>query len=311
MRDILSSLDRQRAVERAGLVACLLLGLVALWLLVQLAWAMLPRGQAVLDTPPARMADNNAGSRALSVSKWHLFGAASRPRSSGINAPATTLSMALRGTLADKNPKTGIAIIADEKGNERAWRAGDSLASGVQLAEVYPDHVVLVHDGVEEVMRLPRDLTHSAVAKSAASSSNGINPITGKPRNGAPRDGTSGFGAMKTYTPPEMAHGAVNWQQTVQKLRSGDTGGLADKLQVVPVLDNGKLRGVRLSATGDATLITKLGLRPDDVVTAVNGVPIDDIAHSQQAIEGLRKAGSARVTVLRNGKPTDIEVSLK
>ncbi len=310
--DIPFMLDRQRALERAGWLACVLLGGLSLWLFVQLAWALVPRGEAALDAPPARVTATDAGAaHALSVSKWHLFGSAPQPAGSSSNAPATTLSMTLRGTLAEADPKAGIAIIADQNGSEHAWRCGETLAGGVQLAEVYPDHVVLLHDGVQEVMHLPRDLANAGQPTSN-SASGAINPLTGTAQPRASQSGVGKIGPMQAYTPPEMAHGAVNWQKTVENLRDGDSAGLADRLQIVPVLDNGKLRGVRVSAAGqDAALITKLGLRPSDVLTAVNGMPLDDIAQSREAIDTLRKAGRAKVTVLRDGKLTDIEVSLK
>jgi len=43
----------------------------------------------------------------------------------------------------------------------------------------------------------------------------------------------------------------------------------------------------------------------------VNGAPVDSLARGQQIVEGLRNASSARVTVLRDGRPTDITISLK
>jgi len=58
-------------------------------------------------------------------------------------------------------------------------------------------------------------------------------------------------------------------------------------------------------------LMGRLGLRPGDVVTAVNGAPVDSLARGQQIVESLRTASSARVTVLRDGVPTDITISLK
>jgi len=41
---------------------------------------------------------------------------------------------------------------------------------------------------------------------------------------------------------------------------------------------NGKMTGVRLSG-GPEALVAKLGLKPDDVVTSVNGMPLDSPAH--------------------------------
>lgn len=303
----LSAFDRSRSAELAARLCCVLLGLVALWLLVRLVWVLLPSGD-VLDTPATPLASDAGGSRALSVSKWHLFGSSTQPpRSAASGAPATTLSMILRGTLAERDPRAGIAVIADEHGIERAWRAGETLAAGVRLAEVHPDHVVLVHDGVEEVLRLPRD-----TAGIAPATHDGTRPTPGAAaatRTGKP-DAAAGGAAV--YTPPEMAHGAAgNWQQTVRELRQQDVDGLADKLQVLPVFENGKLRGVRLAAGADASLISKLGLRPTDVVTAVNGVPLDDLARGQQVVESLRNAAGANVTVLRDGQPVTIHVTLR
>jgi general secretion pathway protein C len=77
------------------------------------------------------------------------------------------------------------------------------------------------------------------------------------------------------------------------------------------VLEGGRLTGVRVSTGMDTALMSQIGLRPGDIVTAVNGAPVDSLARGQQIIEGLRTAASARVTVLRDGKPTDITITLK
>ena len=82
-------------------------------------------------------------------------------------------------------------------------------------------------------------------------------------------------------------------------------------MPIVPVLDGGRLTGVQVSAGADIALINRIGLRAGDIVTAVNGAPVDSIARGQQIVDSLRNAASARVTVLRNGKPTDITISLK
>jgi general secretion pathway protein C len=68
---------------------------------------------------------------------------------------------------------------------------------------------------------------------------------------------------------------------------------------------------VRISAGTDTALIHQIGLRPGDIVTSVNGAPVDSVARGQQILDSLRTASSARVTVLRDGKPTDVTVSLK
>jgi general secretion pathway protein C len=100
-------------------------------------------------------------------------------------------------------------------------------------------------------------------------------------------------------------------QQAIDRARTNPED-IARRLQIVPVLDGGRMTGVRLSAgSADASLMSQIGLRPGDVVTSVNGAPVDSLARGQQIIEGLRNASSARVTVMRDGRPTDVTINLK
>jgi len=108
----------------------------------------------------------------------------------------------------------------------------------------------------------------------------------------------------------QTVHASPQLQQTIDRARQNPEE-LARRLQIVPVVDGGRMTGIRLSAGTDTSLMNQIGLRPGDVVTAVNGAPVDSLARGQQIIEGLRNATSARVTVLRDGRPTDITISLK
>ena len=108
----------------------------------------------------------------------------------------------------------------------------------------------------------------------------------------------------------QTVHASPQLQQTIDRARTNPEE-IAKRLQIVPVLYGGRVTGIRLSAGADSSLMNQIGLRPGDVVTAVNGAPVDSIARGQQIIEGLRNASSARVTVLRDGRPADITISLK
>ena len=281
-------------------------GALALWLLIRLVWLLVPRGDAALGGGSMRVGDAvSAPVPAQSIAKWHLFGNTPGKPATGPGAPVTTLSMILRGTLADSDPGSGVAVISDADRGENAYRAGETIAPGVKLARVYPDHVILVHEGAEETLTLARDqnLMPSDIVRPGASKST-RSTGTANGSNAASPSASAAAGTTQT------AHAPPNWQQTVDRLRNNPDE-LAKRVQIVPVLDNGKLSGVRVSAGTDMALIDGLGLRAGDVVTAVNGAPVDSIARGQQIIESLRTASSARVTVLRDGKPTEITISLK
>src|SRR5262249_25703689 len=55
---------------------------------------------------------------------------------------------------------------------------------------------------------------------------------------------------------------------------------------------------------------TRLGLRPGDLVTAINGTPLDDPARGQEIFSTLGSSSEARVTVMRNGKQQDLTLNM-
>ncbi len=285
----------------AAFVVCVVL---LLWMLARTFWMLVP-GDDGVSAGPLRSATVASAQPGVSVSKWHLFGNAPQQQALLRNAPATTLSLSLRGTLADADPHSGIAVIADAQGIERACRVGEEISAGVTLDEVHSDRVVLKHDGVQEVLALERDESNEHVA-----------PIPADERGAkAVRKASTGSatepGPLPTFAPPQIANGALDWQKTMQKVGGGDPAELARNVRIDPVISNGQIAGVRVSSVnGDSAMMARLGLQASDIVTAVNGVPVDSVARGQQIVESLKNASSVRVTVNRGGVPTEITVQL-
>jgi general secretion pathway protein C len=306
----LSGIDRSRYAEPAAALCCAVLAALALWLLVRLLWSLVPRGDAAFASAPVRADAAAAGTLpAQSIARWHLFGNSPLRSGAGAGAPATTLSLILRGTLAENDPKSGIALIADPQNGERAIRVGEEVVPGARLSAVYADRIVLEHEGAEEVLRLPRDRNLAPadvvpLTPAKASSRTGPNPSV---------SANAGLPLSQGASTPAVGANVkapTDWQQTVARLRQNPDE-LARRVQVVPVLDGGKLTGVRLSAGADAALISQIGLHAGDVITSVNGSPIDSFARGQEIMSTLGQASSVRVTVLRDGKPVDVTVGLQ
>jgi membrane-associated protease RseP (regulator of RpoE activity) len=79
------------------------------------------------------------------------------------------------------------------------------------------------------------------------------------------------------------------------------------------VFSGGKLSGYRIFPGGrtNVAAFTQLGLRPGDLVTAVNGTPLDDANRGNEILQTLSSMGSANVTVLRNGQAQDLSLNLE
>lgn len=284
-------------------LVCLLLALGLLWMLARTFWLLVPAGEESGSVPARATANASGNSPAMSIAKWHLFGAANPQARASQSAAATTLDLTLRGTLADADPKRGMAVIANAQGEERVWQVGEEVTPGATLDEVHADRVVLLHGGVREELRLPRDQAAARVAPLPTGQRNGF-----APRNTA-MDATPG--AVTSFEPPRMAQGALDWQKTMESI-GGSPADVARNVRIEPVLNDGRIAGVRVStANGDAALLGKLGLRPSDIVTAVNGVPVDSIERGQQILQSLKSAQDVRVTVTRDGAPAEITVRLQ
>ncbi len=237
---------------------------------------------------------------AQSVAKWHLFGNAQITNLAQLarNAPATTLKLTLRGTLALPDARLGMAMIEDEHGSEHGYNVGDEVAGGAKLAEVYTDHVVLSHEGASEILQLPRPEAHAPELPEANRQNLAATP--GRAASVPP-----------TYVPPQMAHGAADWSKTQKQLQI-DPAELARQVHVEPVFENGKISGARISGGGQiGTMMSQAGLKPSDLITAVNGTALSGLSNPQQLMDNLKDASSLQVTVMRDGKPATLTLTLR
>jgi general secretion pathway protein C len=96
----------------------------------------------------------------------------------------------------------------------------------------------------------------------------------------------------------------------MRKLITESPSLLADVMRPQPVFANGKQTGYRVYPGRNRQAFTRLGLRPGDLVTAVNGTPLDDPEHGQQIFNTLGASSEAHVTVQRNGQQQDVVLNL-
>jgi general secretion pathway protein C len=85
---------------------------------------------------------------------------------------------------------------------------------------------------------------------------------------------------------------------------------ITDIMRPQPVFAQGKQRGYRVYPGRNRQAFTRLGLRPGDLVTAINGTPLDDPARGQEIFSTLGSSSEAHVTVMRNGKQQDLTLNM-
>ena len=210
-----------------------------------------------------------------SITAAHLFGTAPQPKQDGANAPQTTIPLVLTGTIAGNDPQNGLAILGQTAQTAKVYAVGDNVPGGAKLHSVYSDRVVLDRGGQLESLALPRQIN------------NGNAP------------------------PPSAA--VLPENPSIERMRrmiSEQPGLLADVMRPQPVMDHGRMNGFRVYPGRNRMAFTRLGLRPGDQVTAINGTPLDDRDRSEQILRTLNSSSEAHVTVIRNGQQQDLTLNL-
>lgn len=205
-----------------------------------------------------------------SILRANLFGQS--PPTAG-NAPVTSMALVLGGVIADMDEKRGFAMLGTSPTDIKFYRVGDTVPGGARLHGVLVDRVLLDRGGTVETLLLPRRINTS-----------GPQPIT-----------------ASSVAPP---------MQRVQQVMRDNPALINQVIQRQPVLADGRLRGIRVYPGSNAQAFTKLGLRPGDMVTAINGTTLEGQTRGEEIFNSLNGAAEARVTVVRNGSSLDLQLNL-
>jgi general secretion pathway protein C len=210
----------------------------------------------------------------------HLFGVPPAATQDEGNAPQSSANLLLAGTIATQDPKHGVAIISDGGAPSKVYSVGDRIG-GASLHSVYLEHVILDRGGALETLLMPRQLPstgRAAVARRAPG---------GDPRTVAAVD-------------------------NIRKMVQQDPNILDQVMRTVASYDNaaGKLRGFRAYPGRNRAIFSKLGLKAGDLVTAINGTPLDDPQRSQDVFNTIQTSDHVTVTIERGGQKQDITLNI-
>lgn len=235
-----------------------------------------------------------------SIANWHLFGRSASLPDTVASAPETELRLFLRGTLNESVPEQGIAIISDAEGNERAYRVGETLPGEAKLVAVHAARVLIDRGGRREGLSLRTD-----VAPPTRAASGGGDGLAGR-RSSASLPSVSG--QPQPFAIGPLSLGVPNLDQ-FRDTSVPNVAELARQVGVLPVLENQRMIGVRLTVGRDSDLLERYGLRTSDIITQVNGIPLDGPQRQQELLESLRGGRSVTITVRRDGGTQDIRLS--
>jgi general secretion pathway protein C len=266
-----------------------LLVIAIAWYSARLVWALVPQNSdfdwTVQPEPAANAMQAAAGSGEVNFGKIaaaNLFGVAGAEPTEPVNttedAPETRLNLKLRGTVAADDPDFAHAIISDGgKNGEKVYFLKDKLPGGATLHEVHPDKIILNRSGTLETLRLPK-----------------LSETLGKQSN--PQRTAAASRAPARAAMPAQA--AAQSEQTARTV--------LDIIRPQPYMPNGEMRGYRIYPGRDRRKFASLGLRPGDLVTAING---QQVSQGTEIFKSLSTATELSLAIERSGSPMVVNIT--
>jgi general secretion pathway protein C len=249
--------------------------ILALCLAVQAALIVTDLGAGRGAVPAGHASGRSHALDVAAITNAHLFGAAPVSRENGANAPQTSMPLVLTGIIAGNDPQNGLAILGQTAQTAKVFAVGDTVPGGAKLHSVYIDRVVIDRNGQLESLVLPRQLAGSAAPPSIA--------------------------AVQAQNPS---------LERMRHMITEQPGLIGDVMRPQAVTEHGKVTGFRVFPGRNRLAFMRLGLRPGDEVTAINGTPLDDQDRGDQILHTLGSSSEAHVTVIRNGQQQDLTLNI-
>ena len=277
-------MERLNLPRLATLALALLIGLQLAWIVTGALGSHVvagPRASGGVGSAPVSEAMDTGLAVIGRIAAARLFGESpggpGASTAGGGAVPPSSLALVLAGVFAREDPGAGRAIIGETAATGRLYGVGATLPGGARLTEVHPDRVILERGGQREALTLPRSTMPAQPSTGGAANVPALAP--------AASASPSPLGASIAEDPARF----IRWQA---------------------MLRDGQVAGVRVYPGEQTALFTRSGLRPGDLVVAVNDSPLTDQATASQFLRMLAGAPSSVVTVERDGRTENLSIDL-
>lgn len=202
-------------------------------------------------------------------------------------APAATANVSgirLKGVFA-VDGRTPSAAVVNLGGRDQTVHLNQEISAGVKLVDVQPTHIVVSRGGVREQIELER-----AAAVAAAKAAAGATPAVTQFRLNVTSSGTNQF--------------SLSRQELNTVLQDPRQLNFLGRIGPAP---NG---GVRVEDAPTGSLAQKLGLLNGDIITNINGQPINSQGDLARVYGQFNSLSAIRAEVRRNNAPVVLNFAI-
>ena len=188
----------------------------------------------------------------------------------------------LRGVYSTEGTTLSAAVL-NLGGRDQAVKIGQALANGVTLAEVHADHVIISRSGLRE--RIDLDRYDSRIARQTVAA-----PVT-QLRLNVTSTGTNAY-ALSRQELNGVFQDPRQWAFTGRIVNAA----------------NG---GVRFEEAPSGSLPDKLGIKPGDIITGINGQPVNSQGDLVRLYQQFGTLQVVRAEVRRGGAPVMLSYTIQ
>jgi type II secretion system protein C len=199
----------------------------------------------------------------------------------------TSLKLELLGTVATKNGGA-YAVIKDSKtGKQELYHVGDTIHDAT-IRQIRRETVILNQNGEDSVLKMEREDSPAEVAQISNPFDDGLDASAQTSRQ------------QKRVLSRELIDNAMS-----------DPVDLMQQFTLKPHEVDGQVEGAAIGRIKRNSIIMRMGLRNGDVISSVNGTPVNSIEDTLEFMNTLMEDSTVRIDILRRGQPLTIEYSIQ
>ena len=210
------------------------------------------------------------------------------------NLEETKLKLKLWGTVSGSG-KEVYAVIEDTKTRrQNLYHPGDTVQDAT-IKMVLRQKVVLTVEGRDEILAMQEPGTESGPSggrvQGASSPAPALAPTPRLPVSAARR---------------EIEVRSEHIQQAMENI-----GDLMNQARFRPHIENGRPAGISITRIKPNAIFRRLRLRNGDIITGVNGSPIESVEDAMRVFESLSDGSNIQLDIKRRGRQQTLEYRIE
>ena len=222
------------------------------------------------------------------------------------------LAIDLVGTLVMEEAASSMATLEVDGKNRIGWTGSELLGGKAKIVKIAQRHVILAEGDELTIVRLWGD-DEPATARTGAITGRGVRartpPVSSAQAHTAMNERLARSRRLRQAIKRSGAYNYTVDRRTLQE-ELKDVARLQSEARSVPSYKDNRFQGIKLIGVRPGSLYRALGVRSGDVLTAVNGQPINSPTKALDLFQALRSASNVKVEIERRGQTKTLNYTI-